>query len=91
MTVNSNKFPPCYGDLNTVFPMGEDGFRQSPASCMPCRYKTRCLRKAMGDSDGLRVKEEMVDRAYASGRMSFFQRWSRRKALNAQKRKQGKC
>lgn len=90
MTVNQKKFPPCYGDLETVFPMGEDGLRQSPESCMPCSYKTRCLRKAMADKGGVSVREEMVDRAYASGKVSFFERWSRKKALRAKKRKQDK-
>jgi len=87
-TVNKKKFPPCYGDIDTVFPMGNDGLRHSPESCIPCSYKTDCLRKAMTEKGGITVKEEMVDRAYASGKVSFFERWSRRKALSKRKRKQ---
>ena len=87
MTVNQKKFPPCFGDLDTVFPLGEEGLRQSPESCMPCCYKTQCLRKAMARKGGITVREEMVDRAYASGVMGFLDRWSRKKALQAQKRK----
>lgn len=88
MTVNQKKFPPCYGDLEAVFPMGAEGLRQSPESCMPCVYKTECLRKAMADGrGGITVREEMVDRAYASGMLGFFERWSRKKALDARKRK----
>jgi hypothetical protein len=86
MTVNQKKFPPCFGDLDTVFPLGEEGLRQSPESCMPCCYKTQCLRKAMAQKGGITVREEMVDRAYASGVMGFLDRWSRKKALQAQKR-----
>ena len=86
MTVNQKKFPPCFGDLETVFPEGDEGLRQTPESCMVCWYKTQCLRKAMADKGGITVREEMVDRAYASGMVGFFERWSRKKALNAQKR-----
>jgi hypothetical protein len=86
MTVNQKKFPPCFGDLDTVFPLGEEDLRQSPESCMPCCYKTQCLRKAMAQKGGITVREEMVDRAYASGVMGFLDRWSRKKALQAQRR-----
>lgn len=41
----------------------------------------------MGDRGGITVREEMVDRAYASGVVGFFERWSRKKALRAQKQK----
>jgi hypothetical protein len=87
-TVNKKKFPPCYGDIKTVFPMGDDGLRHSPESCMPCSYKTECLRKAMAEKGGISVKEEMVDRAYATGNVGFFERWSRKKTLSAKKKKQ---
>lgn len=91
MTENQKKFPPCFGVLETVFPVGEAGLRQSPESCMPCCYKTECLRKAVAEGGGITVREEMVDRAYASGMVGFFERWSRKKALSAQKRKTGKA
>lgn len=87
MTVNHKKFPPCYGDLDSVFPMGAEGLRQSPESCMPCCYKTECLRKAMSERGGVTVREEMVDRAYASGMVGFFERWSRKKALAGKKKR----
>ena len=89
-TVNKKKFPPCYGNIDCVFPMAGDGLRHSPESCMPCSYKTDCLRKAMSAKGGITVKEEMVDRAYASGKVGFLERWSRRKTLSMQKRKQDK-
>lgn len=85
MTVNQKKFPPCFADLECVFPMGEEGLRQTPESCMPCYYKTACLRKAMADKGGITVRQEMVDRAYACGKLGFFERWSRKKALSAQR------
>jgi hypothetical protein len=85
MTVNRQKFPPCFGDLESVFPVGEAGLRQTPGSCMVCVYKTECLRKAMAEKGGITVREEMVDRAYESGMVGFFERWSRKKALAAKK------
>jgi hypothetical protein len=85
MTVNQKKYPPCFGDLETVFPLGAEGLRHSPESCMPCCYKTQCLRKAMTKKDGMKVHEEIIDRAYASGVMGFLDRWSRKKALKSKK------
>lgn len=72
---------PCFGNLDIVFPLGEDGLRHTPPSCFSCRDKTECLRAALKQRAGLQVKEEMVDRAYASGRLSFLQRWAQRKAF----------
>jgi hypothetical protein len=74
--------PECYGNLEVVFPMGKSGLRNTPETCMACDQKTECLRAAMARPAGIEVREEMVDRAYASGRLSFFQRWSRRKTFS---------
>jgi len=61
--------------------MGENGLRQTPETCMVCICKVECLRAAMGKPDGFKVKEEMIDRAYSSGVMSFFERWSQKKDI----------
>jgi len=76
--------PACFGELDRVFPKGEDGLRNSPAECMACELKTQCLRSAMQSKARFVVHEEMVDRAYSSGRLSFWQRWSRKKAVHRQ-------
>jgi hypothetical protein len=39
------------------------------------------LRSAMAGADGVKVREEIVDRAYDSGMMSFLERWSKKKDL----------
>lgn len=44
----------------------------------------------MAEKGGLTVREEIVDRAYASGMVGFFERWSRKKALNTQKQRKNK-
>ena len=64
-----------------VFPEGEDGLRTSPETCMACPQKTECLRTAMKGKSGINVRQEIVDRAYASGSMGFVERWSKKKEL----------
>ena len=81
MNDTHEKHPDCFGNLETVFPKGPDDLRNTPERCLECRCKTACLRSAMEGSDGLKVKEEIVDRAYRSGILSFFQRWSKKKDL----------
>lgn len=76
------KRPDCFGDLETVFPKGEDNLRTSPEQCLACRYKTPCLRSAMKGIGGLKVRDEFVDRAYGSGGISFLERWSKKKELS---------
>ena len=78
-------YPYCFGKLNDVFPLGDDGLRHTPESCMVCRYKTECLRKALTKTDGIKVREEKLDRAYSAGRVGFIERWSRKKELYRQK------
>ena len=71
--------PSCYGDIETVFPKGKDGLRHSPESCFDCGFKVDCLKQAMTSADGIRTKEELTDRAYRSGLIGFFERWSKKK------------
>lgn len=73
--------PYCYGKLECVFPLGPSGLRETPESCMICHCKTECLRTAVQGEAGTQVREEKIDRAYAAGLMGFFERWSRKKAL----------
>ena len=87
MPEDHHKHPACFGNLEIVFPMGDGGLRCTPASCMECDSKTACLRTAMKRPAGIEVREEMVDRAYASGRLGFLERWSRRKHFSRQREK----
>jgi len=74
--------PICFGDLEVVFPKHDDGLRASPETCMACPHKTACLRAAMNGRSGISVRGEVIDRAYSSGSMGFFERWSRKKELS---------
>lgn len=78
---HDEKKPDCFGVIDVVFPMGDDGLRHSPESCMECRHKTECLRTAIKNPKGLKVREELVDRAYDAGNIGFLKRWSKRKYL----------
>lgn len=80
--MRSPDHPLCFGELETVFPMGSDGLRQTPRACMQCAVKTDCLRRAMGMPKALEVREEMIDRAYRGGLIGTLQRWSRKKAIH---------
>ena len=83
----NNEKPDCYGDLDCVFPMGEDGLRQSPHECMfKCGLKTDCLREAIATQRGIELQEKQVDKNYDSGMLSFFQRWSEKKRLDKRKK-----
>jgi hypothetical protein len=86
MKNDKKEVPCCFGDLDTVFPKGEEGLRHSPETCLACACKTECLREAMQGGDGLRVREDTVDRAYESGMLSFFERWSKKKELDARRK-----
>ena len=81
MTEKDEKYPECFGQLDTVFPKGEKGLRDTPEACLECLSKTDCLRRALEGPDGLKVKEEFVDRAYVSGRIRFCERRAKKKDL----------
>jgi len=76
-----DSYPACFGVLQTVFPESGRGLRSTPPDCLECAFKTACLRTAMEGVEGLRLRQGLVQRAYESGRITFWERWSRIKAL----------
>jgi hypothetical protein len=74
--------PECFGNLDTVFPLGADGLRHTPGLCLACGLKTSCLRNAVSGAKGLAVQEEVLERSYKAGLTGFCERWSRKKALH---------
>ena len=81
MSENKNTYPACFGLLDSVFPAGTAGYRNTPEVCLACFHKTDCLKTALAGCGGLRVREELIDRAYASGMIGFLERWSKKKDL----------
>ena len=87
----NKKYPHCFGELETVFPKEKNGLRNTPETCLACPHKTECLKSAIEGTGGVKVREEMIDRAYRSGRINFLERWSKKKALQRKlKEKQNK-
>jgi hypothetical protein len=87
MTQPEDILPDCYGKIEIVFPMGNDGLRHTPAPCLECAFKTECLRAGLQGKAGLKIHEEHLDRSYHSGTISFVERWSRKKTLERLKEK----
>jgi len=86
MAQKKNRKPDCFACLETVFPMAEGGLRNTPEKCLACHHKTECLRAAMQGRDGLKIREEQIDRAYSSGMIGFLERWSKKKIIERQKK-----
>jgi hypothetical protein len=76
----------CFGRLETVFPIGADGLRQTPPECLECDVKTDCLRAALAGEQGVAVHEERLERAYQAGAVGFIQRWARHKTFQRRKK-----
>ena len=74
--------PCCFGKLDIVFPVGDDGLRYSPSECIKCVNKTNCLKEALSSQEGLSLREEKLNRNYFGGRIGFFERWAVRKEIH---------
>lgn len=81
MVDNKIDAPECFGQLDTVFPVGEEGLRTSPPECMRCPFAKSCLQAAMRSPEGLKLQEEKVDQAYEHGLIGKLDRWSRKKLI----------
>ncbi|MFO8111561.1 MAG: hypothetical protein R6T92_03535 [Desulfosalsimonadaceae bacterium] len=79
--------PECFGILEKVFPLSPDGLRHSPEKCMACGEKTQCLKTAIAGENRVVVEEEKLDRVYQSGRISFLERWAKKKMLHNRRTK----
>ena len=90
MIKTEKKNPDCFGDLEAVFPRGANGLRNTPETCLSCPHKTLCLRTAVSGPQGHKVRNEMIDRNYNSGRMTFWERWSKKKELDRKIRQKTK-
>jgi len=87
MTDEKQDKPGCFGVLDAVFPKEENDLRSTPVSCLECIHKIACLQAAMNGPSGLKVQEELVDRAYTSGLIGFLERWSQKKDLQRRRKK----
>lgn len=74
----------CFGILDEVFPMGEDGLREIVPACFECPDRVACLRAALATVKGLEMREALLDRAPAGGLIGRLKRWSQKKELSRQ-------
>ena len=81
MVEDRTELPDCFGQLDTVFPVGEGGIRSSPPECMKCPFAKSCLQAAMRSPEGLELQEEKVDQAYEYGLIGKLEHWSRKKLI----------
>lgn len=72
----------CYGILDRVFPVSENGLREITPECFHCPDRTPCLRAALCTKEGLQMRAEMLDRAVERGLVGRVRRWSQKKELN---------
>ena len=72
----------CFGVLDTVFPVGEEGLREVVIGCLDCPDRKSCLQAALDTKQGLRFRSEVLDRAPASGIVGRLRRWSEKKELS---------
>ena len=76
--------PECVGNLDTVFPLGEEGIRTSPPKCMKCPLVKSCIQTAMKGPQGLKLQEARIDQAYEYGLIGTLERWSKKKLIHQQ-------
>ncbi|MBW2709696.1 MAG: hypothetical protein JRD04_10575 [Deltaproteobacteria bacterium] len=77
----------CFGILNNVFPMGNEGLREIVPECFKCADRKGCLQTALKTEQGFELRSEVLDRSSSGGLLGSLKRWSDKKALS--KRQKG--
>ena len=77
----------CFGILNNVFPMGDEGLREIVPGCFKCAERKECLQAALQTDQGFELRSEALDRSSSGGLMGSLKRWSDKKTLS--KRQKG--
>lgn len=72
----------CFGILDNVFPMGNEGLREIDPECFKCPDRKECLQDALKTEQGFELRSEALDRSSSGGLMGRLKRWSDKKALS---------
>ena len=72
----------CFGILEKVFPMGQEGLLEVPSGCFECDEKKECLKSALESRDGLAFRDEILSRTPVDGLAGRLRRWSEKKFLD---------
>jgi len=77
----AKKTQSCFGVLDGVFPMGEEGLREVVPTCFDCPDRKPCLQMALTTKDGLEFRGEVLRRTPVRGLVGRLKRWSEKKSL----------
>ena len=72
----------CFGVLEMVFPLGDEGLREITPGCFQCPERTPCLKAALRTKEGIQMRVEILERAESKGLVNRLQRWSQKKELH---------
>jgi hypothetical protein len=72
----------CFGMLDKVFPMGNEGLREIVPSCFDCPDRKACLQAALQTEEGFELRSQALDRSSARGLVGRLRRWSEKKELS---------
>ena len=82
--------PECFGVLDHVFPLADDGLRYVRKECTPCPRVKDCLRTASQSREGLNMRisrMEALSYGKGEGLSGFLRRWSELKQISRKQRK----
>ena len=72
----------CFGILDNIFPMGNEGLREIVPECFQCDDRKECLQAALQTQSGFQLKSEALDRSSSGGFLGRLKRWSDKKELS---------
>jgi hypothetical protein len=78
----------CFGLLDNVFPMGDEGLREIVPECFQCPDRKECLQTALQTKEGFQLRSEALDRSSSGGLMGRLKRWSDKKTLSKRRKEQ---
>ena len=78
----------CFGVLDNVFPMGDEGLREIVPECFQCPDRKECLQTALQTKEGFQLRTEALDRSSSGGLMGRLKRWSEKKTLSKRRKEQ---
>ena len=72
----------CYGILDEVFPVGEEGLRVVPPDCFECPDRLPCLKTAINTREGFEMRSDNLRKFPSRGILDRLKRWSQKKELS---------
>jgi hypothetical protein len=72
----------CFGVLDKIFPMGDQGLREIVPACFDCPDRMDCLKASLNTEEGLEFKSGIIDRSPVRGLIGRLKRWSDKKELS---------